>query len=232
MVKVILMGLAVNGLLLNLSAEEASNAGATSVFDRDNVKQPLSAENERKLKYEIIPGLRVGKITRQTTRADLVAWYGEANVQEKNFEQEGLSMLVTHVRVDPHGEGLKIIWNELDGKKLPETIFIEGVAWKTKEGIGLGTTLERLEELNGRPFILAGFGWDYSGTVYDFKGGRLEPLKSALTIRLHPGVEYQTVLSEKEYLTVVGDKEISSDNPIMRKLKPEIYQLIMRFKNP
>lgn len=49
----------------------------------------------------------------------------------------------------------------------PAGASIEGrrSSWKTISGIRIGTTVKELEELNTRPFVLAGFGFDVGGTV-------------------------------------------------------------------
>lgn len=45
--------------------------------------------------------------------------------------------------------------------------------WATPAGVRVGTTLAELEELNGGPFTLSGFGWDYGGGLGSWENGRL-----------------------------------------------------------
>ena len=77
--------------------------------------------------------------------------------------------------------------------------------------------------MNGRPFTLLGFGWDYSGTVSSWRGGSLERLnrKGRVVVRLtpRPGLEPGRELS--------GDQEILSTHPGMQRLDPAIYDLVV-----
>jgi hypothetical protein len=58
------------------------------------------------------------------------------------------------------------------------------VAWTGPEGIHVGSTLDYIEKVNGKPFTISGFGWDYGGYAADFKGGRLERLSGGCSISL------------------------------------------------
>lgn len=50
----------------------------------------------------------------------------------------------------------------------------EGVCrWKTPQGVSIGTTLKELEKLNGGPFKLAGFAWDYEGAIISWEEGKM-----------------------------------------------------------
>ena len=105
--------------------------------------------------------------------------------------------------------------------------------------LSLGSTLRQIERLNGKPFRLTGFGWDYSGTVVDCNEGRLkevgcvdpgEPSRGIqgrkLLVRLIPDDEKRI---NREYQAVLGDREFSSDHPAMQKLNPRIYEMVVFF---
>lgn len=49
----------------------------------------------------------------------------------------------------------------------------EPSTWVRTDGVHAGMTSTDLAALNGRPFVFAGFGWDYGGVVTDWKGGAL-----------------------------------------------------------
>ncbi|HEY4581338.1 MAG TPA: hypothetical protein VIG88_00490, partial [Lysobacter sp.] len=56
----------------------------------------------------------------------------------------------------------------------PATLGVDAPsAWRRADGVRIGMYLRELQALNGRPFEFAGFGWDYGGTVTDWKGGAL-----------------------------------------------------------
>lgn len=60
----------------------------------------------------------------------------------------------------------------------------KAVAWTGPEGIHVGSTLAYVEKVNGKPFTISGFGWDYGGYAADFKGGRLASLSGGCVLQL------------------------------------------------
>ena len=102
--------------------------------------------------------------------------------------------------------------------------------WETTDGISLRTSLKELEQLNGKPFRLFGFDVDYEGTVRSWEGGNLakELGDSGVFIRLKPSKK--TRATSDELNTVAGAAEFLSNNPVMQKANPEIYQIIWVFR--
>jgi hypothetical protein len=78
---------------------------------------------------------------------------------------------------------------------------------------------------------LAGFGWDYSGTVSSWSKGSLAAElvgdHGYLTLRLGPPSNAQ--LPEDEQDQVLGDSDFSSSHPVMQKINPKVYQIIWGF---
>jgi uncharacterized protein YpmB len=68
---------------------------------------------------------------------------------------------------------LLITWQNEDRKKVYSVKYSEGEKWNSRTGVKIGTTLEELNKINGKPVKIYGFGWDYSGAV-DWNGGKLE----------------------------------------------------------
>ncbi|MFV8225171.1 hypothetical protein [Christiangramia aquimixticola] len=68
---------------------------------------------------------------------------------------------------------LLITWQNEDRIKVYSVKYSEGSKWSSNTGVKIGTSLEELNKLNGKPVSVYGFGWDYSGAV-DWNGGKLE----------------------------------------------------------
>jgi hypothetical protein len=93
-------------------------------------------------------------------------------------------------------------------------------------GICLGTTLKQLEQINRKPFRIAGFAFDYSGTVISWSQGALEQELDSpgrVILRLEPP---QDQWQQPDYRSVLGDRSFSSGHPAMQRLNPSVYQLI------
>jgi len=102
-----------------------------------------------------------------------------------------------------------------------------GPAWRTPEGIGVGSTLEDLEKAIG-PFNVLGFGWDYGGTVM-LEGTRAEVANGILFYRLAPAVDSLSL--SPEYARVRGDKPYASISPDVRALRLVVRAVDINWEN-
>ena len=171
-------------------------------------------------------GRRAGPITASSSLSDLRAIYGPSIRPGPVPLGEGETAPGAVLFPDDSSRRLQIVWQDTAGSA-PRSVTITGDAsvWHTYEGITLGTSLGTLEHLNGGPFRLTGFGWDYSGTVTDWMGGKLaRRFGKDLVLRLAPadGTDSAAAL-------VQGDTLFSSAYPPMRAAAPRVYQLVMTF---
>jgi hypothetical protein len=185
----------------------------------------------------IVSGDGTGPLNRRTTHEDLVRIYGGGNVVERDGidGMSGDTVYATVLFPDDAERTIEIQWRD-SGKKAPAVVTVRGgkSRWHTVHGISLGTSLKDLEHLNGRPFHMCGFGWDYSGTITSWEKGQLTPELDAwngsgalLRIDSAP----RSDISEKEMLEVTGDRDFSSHYPIMQKLNPKVYEMTWNFSS-
>lgn len=178
----------------------------------------------------IVPGQRLGALTVGGSEADLVRAYGTAAVETARVELgEGETALGSALFADDPLRRVEILWSDTLERREPTRAILRGPAslWKLPEGITLGTTLLELERLNGRPFLLAGFGWDYGGVVTSWEGGELErALAGRVFVYLEPATGGR---DSADYGSVLGDRDFRSDLPAMRRLMPRVYQLYVGF---
>src|SRR5579863_8102853 len=180
------------------------------------------------------PGVRVGPITASSSAVDLRKAFGDSNVADKDIDVgEGVTEPGTDIYETSPGKRLAVLWKDPATRKNPSKVIVcyqwmQGdCAWRTASGIGFNSSLKNLERLNGRPFKLLGFGWDYSGTVSSFEGGNLAALiKGGLILRLTPG---EAGTSSEESQTVLGEGEFLSNLPAIQKLNPTVYAMEMEF---
>ena len=183
----------------------------------------------------IVPGVRVGAITRDTSESDLKKTYGESEVVAADIDVgEGQTQAGTILFPQQNAKALTLFWTDETRMHVAQVrISTEGTNWRTDKGITIGTPLRAIEKLNGRPVSLAGFGWDYSGTILDCDGGALKELgvqtqtgihSRTLLIRVAPQPKWQ---GSPEYRMVLGDRSFKSDHAAMRKLNPTVYTMIV-----
>lgn len=177
--------------------------------------------------------------TAATSEATLEFLFGRENVERSEIGiGEGVTVPGTIVYPGIPEQRLEVVWQS-DRRSSPRELRLRGESslWATEGGLSLGSTLKEIENLNGWPFRLTGFGFDYSGTITD-RGegrltflGRLDPADRArrtfqrsVVVRLLP----DQGISE-DYQQVIGDREFSSGHPAMQALNPRVYQMIVFF---
>ncbi|MBX7174157.1 MAG: hypothetical protein K1X72_24505 [Pyrinomonadaceae bacterium] len=183
--------------------------------------------------YTIVPGVKFGEITSRTSEADLKKIYGSKNVKRDEIGLgEGETMPGTVVFPNDEKKRFSIVWKNEKTRNSPDFIqfFGEKSPWKINNGVGIGTTLKELEKLNGKPFELAGFQWDYSGTVYSWKSGKLAKLfgndGNKVSLMLNPDYEKAPA---KDLDAMVGDGGFSSSHKSMQRLNPRVSYIIIKF---
>jgi hypothetical protein len=167
----------------------------------------------------IVLGKRVGLIKPGMTAAELEQAYGKAKVKHEDIPgAEGETIPGARLFADTDRE-LEVIWDpENEKKKVVFDVHVIGTAWKFENGLKTGMTLEEVEKINGKPFKISGFAWDYGGYA-NFEGGKLA---GKVSLRFNPSTE-----DIPEYLQ--GDKELSSTDKKLRSVKPVVETPISVF---
>jgi hypothetical protein len=165
------------------------------------------------------------------TEDSLSLRYGAANVSPgRMMLGEGESAVATVLFAGDSTRRLVVQWGDSVRRAHPVRAEIGGAPsrWSVYPGVSLGARLTQLERLNGGAFQLAGFEWDYAGTVTDWKDGVLETVWPAppeggqrVWLRLKPAQTADAALQAQ----VSGDRDFLSSHPAMRALDPAVYQL-------
>ncbi len=160
-----------------------------------------------------------------TSEKSLIANFGAKNVKRQTVHvAEGETADGTVIYPNDTKRKVSFIWKDAKKRDAAEVIRIEDnpSLWRLPNEITTGTTLVELEKMNGKPFKLSGFDWDYGGNVLSWNGGKLDSIlksksgKVSATISLAP-----TGGNTPEEL--IGDREILSNKPSMRKLNPVVF---------
>lgn len=167
----------------------------------------------------IVLGKRVGLIKPGMSSADIEKAYGKDNLKQQKIPgAEGEEIDGAKLFAETDRE-LEIVWDpDNEKKKIVFDIRVIGKAWKFENGLKSGMTVEEVEKINGKPFKIAGFEWDYGGYA-NFEGGKLA---GKVSIRFNPSVE-----SIPAYLS--GDKQLSSSDKQLRAAKPVVEEGISVF---
>ena len=204
-------------------ARSASRAPATQA--------PGDASSEDGSEWRIEPGRGAGALKPGGSEADLREAYGASQVRASRIELgEGDTAPGTILFPDDPDRRLQILWADSSARRAPERLILRGERsrWRLPRGISLGTSLAELEDKNGRPFTLAGFGWDYAGVIVSWNGGALDStLSPDVKLYLEPRIEDRV---GEAYRRVLGDRDYSSALPAMRSLNPRVYQIFVDWR--
>jgi hypothetical protein len=142
-------------------------------------KAAPSAESDaaRDSQWRIVPGRSAGALTIESGEAELRRHYGVSAVDSTRIQLgEGETAPGTVLYPGDSLRRAEILWQDTVIRRRPARLVLRGnrSLWQVDRGISLGTSLQELEQLNGRPFTLAGFGWDYGGVVTDSNLGSLD----------------------------------------------------------
>lgn len=112
-----------------------------------------------------------------TTRTELDARFGKANVREETFDgAEGIGTYPALVIFpDEPRKRLELVLDADDPDAPIRELRVpaDDSLWHDASGLRTGMTLAELVALNGAPVSFYGLGWDYGGTVQDWHGGKL-----------------------------------------------------------
>jgi hypothetical protein len=169
-----------------------------------------------------------GPFAKNTDHKRLVAAFGPENVRKETvYEPEGLEVRASIVFPDDPIRRLVVLWSDQKSLRHPARIVLVGSAWSGPGGLKIGTLIETVEKVNGRPFVLYGFEWDYGGTIDSWNGGALGNLPGGCT--LSPIFETDDKAPAEAIDVVAGDSQFASDCKAMRAAKPRIRSLALGY---
>ncbi len=206
--------------------QPTSTAAVSTGAKTEDLQKEAVSQNPLQDQWLIVPGQSVGGIKAGSTLADLQTLFGANNVKDGKVPgPEGTTLDGAFVYPNQPDQKLMIVWKA--GSKTVESIQISGKKsrWATEDGVTLGTTLETLEKLNGVPFTMSGFGWDFGGTVLSWSDtGKLRDKFSkagSLILRL----AYADDASGDATAKVSGDNPFKSNDPALQAVHPTVDSL-------
>ena len=196
----------------------------------------LAAQND----WLIVPGVRIGPITRSTTHSELDHIFGRANVVDEPVDTGEGPVPATVINKAKPDNSLVILWtgNQIRDVMICYPDTTKGCKWRTAEGITIGTGVERLQALNARPFEMEPWGSDLGGGVVSWKSGKLataagEGGNRSLGISLdYPQSPDGPTPEQRNWVDKVSIRAVhslSSDDEAVRKLHPVVTRLSFAF---
>jgi len=168
-------------------------------------------------------------VHRTDSEASLRARFGAQQVRRARIEVgEGETVPGVILFPDDSTRRLAVEWRDSLARRTPARVTVKGAGsrWMVFPGVHIGTSMRELERLNGGPFALTGFGWDYGGMVTSWRKGRLERVWQAARGPSATRIRFDAQPTKGVSLDAVsGEDERRSDHPVMRRLDPRIVEI-------
>jgi len=164
-----------------------------------------------------------------SSAARLIEIYGADNVVTGDVPgPEGSILLATTVFPNDPAKTMEFGWwdeeqlQTLAYVTIPPDVTVPG-------GLKLGLTIAEAETLNGGPFELWGFFWDYGGGT-NFAGGKLGELPGGCFVSARFAIgDYPETL---DVGPISGDVQISSSEPLLETVGAHIDSMSLGYPDP
>jgi len=170
-----------------------------------------------------------GAFAKDSNHARLLQAFGKSSVAFEDIDgAEGTKIKASVVYPDEPRRRVEIVWHDEKTRSRPASIKVWFKSqWHTVRGLHIGSELAEVEKINGKPFKMMGFDWDYGGQVADWMGGVLAKVPGGCEFRLafNPWAD----APEAERDKVSGDKAFLSTDPNMRASKPTVSDIIISY---
>ncbi|MCP3383639.1 hypothetical protein NLM31_25045 [Bradyrhizobium sp. CCGUVB4N] len=161
------------------------------------------------------------------TAKSLMQRYGKEAVMQDLSGAEGETYKGLVLFPKAKDQRLEVAFAE-DKSKRVSGLMLHDTARTSKwnvSGITIGSSLSDVQKVNGRPFLVAGFEWDYGGFVTDWKGGALgRPMQGGCTVT----VRFDRNAAAPKSLLGDGVK-VLSDNATLLKWAPVVTEIGVNF---
>ena len=157
------------------------------------------------------------------TAAKLHERFGAQARAETLYGPEGIELAAMVLWPDDPARRVEVILAEDAMRSVSLVSVSQNSDWRVA-GLAVGDPLARVNEANGKPVGLWGFGWDYGGYVTDLNGGELASLPDGCRLMMRVGPPEHAELADG----LVGEVELTSDDPRLAAADVRIEELTLR----
>jgi hypothetical protein len=175
-----------------------------------------------------------GPFARDADEASLARVFGADNVAREEIDigemttEPGAAVFPN----DPKRR-IEVLWHFIAERRQPRSITIRGASTWTiaarfpdQRRIAIGTHLGQVEAINGRPFLLNGFGWANGGYAVSWENGAVPRSVSChLGMLFEPGAKVKGMALKR----ASGGKKFLSSDPVMRAVKPIVSSISLEW---
>lgn len=156
--------------------------------------------------------------------------FGDENVRTGTvYGPEGIEYLATTVYPDDPDRAMQFSWFDAENLEYLSSVEI-APSQATPEGVKVGMSVAEVEAINGAPFTVGGFWWDYGGGS-SFAEGALAPKDDGCNFWLQfaPKEDYPADL---DVSAVSGEVTVPSSEPLLVTLDVRVQSVNLGYPWP
>ena len=164
--------------------------------------------------------------TREADEAEFAKAFGKPNVAPADIEgAEGAKERGTALFPNDPARRLEVLWHDTERSRRPAAVTVSGKSrWTLRTAdrkvIAVGTPIELVEQANGGPFSVSGFGWDMGGYATGWRGGAFDSYPGGCTVSIR--FDHDPKASAAALKKVSGDKTFASNDPAFKAVKARV----------
>lgn len=176
-------------------------------------KTPAKSGETKDQRY-IITANSFGLVKLTDNYKQIVGKYNSENVTDAKIDQfeSGNTVTATIVNKGKRDE-FTIYWESLHKTIASIEATNPESPFRDEFGIGVGTTMESLVKINGKPITCNGFLWEFGGIIVSFNNGKLKGPAENRAVRYWLELKEET----NPNMAITGEGEFRSDSPEMKK---------------
>jgi len=142
---------------------------------------------------------------------------------------EGSTVIAT--TVFPNDPAKTMVFGWWDEENHTDLSYVDIPDTDNVAGLQDGMTVKQVEALNGEPFSMTGFWWDYGGYA-SFQSGKLASIPGGCILSANFLPDETAVSAEADVEAVSGDREVPSSEPLLEKLNVRVDAVTIGYPFP
>ena len=168
-----------------------------------------------------------GPFAADSSEQKLIEAFGKDNVVTGEVPgPEGSTVLATTIFPNDDTKRIEVGW--WDEENLSQLAYFTVPSGDVSpQGVKTGMTVKEVEALNGAPFEMQGFWWDYGGYA-NFTGGKLGAAEEGciVSVRFAPKDDYP---SDLDVTSISGEVQVPSSEPLLEQLDVRVQTLSVSY---
>ena len=170
-----------------------------------------------------------GPLAPDSSLSRLQQVYGAENVVTGEVPgPEGTTLVATTVFPDDPARSMIFGW--WDEVAMAELSYVQLPPGDTAFGVARGMSVAEVEALNGEPFSMTGFWWDYGGYA-GFQSGALADLPGGCYLSLSFDTT-RDIPADLDVGPISGDQQVPSSEPLLEALGVQVVDITLGYPFP